>query len=107
METDRFRELAQRFGVEARSDLLIRGPDLVDRNHLGHHRLAFARHRDECVESAAEAAHAWTCHRSKSSFARARYAAAPLDVGSYWITGLPWLGASLIRTLRGMRVFNT
>jgi hypothetical protein len=39
---DRFRELSQRFGIKARPHLLMRGTDLVDRDHLGHHRLAIA-----------------------------------------------------------------
>src|SRR5260370_26305795 len=39
---DRFRELPQRFGVKARPHLLMRGPDLVDRAHLGDPRLASA-----------------------------------------------------------------
>src|SRR2546428_81394 len=103
----RLRELAQRLGIESRANLLVRGPYLIDGDHLRHHRFSVARHGDECIESAAEATRAWLRHRSNSSFARARYAAAPRDVGSYWITDLPWLGASLIRTLRGMKVFKT
>ena len=39
--------------------------------------------------------------------ARARYASAPRDFTSYRITGMPWLGASPSRTLRGMTVRNT
>src|SRR5213082_2524822 len=36
-----------------------------------------------------------------------RYATAPRHVGSYSITDLPWLGASLMRTLRGIRVLSS
>ena len=104
MEPDRFGQLAKRLGVEAGSHLLARGPDLIDCDHLRHQRLALARHRDQGIESATESAGAWLAHRSSSSFASARYAAAPRHVGSYSITDLPWLGASLMRTLRGMTV---
>ena len=88
MTSDRLGELPQRLGVEARADLLVRRPNLVDRDHLRDHRVPFARHRDEGVETAAQAANA-LLHCSNSSFARARYAAAPRQVGSYWSTDLP------------------
>src|SRR6266851_4189205 len=39
---DRFRELSQWLSIKARPHLLMRGTDLVDRDHLGHHRLAIA-----------------------------------------------------------------
>src|SRR5579864_4865491 len=107
MEPDRFGKLAERLGVEPGADLLVRGTDLIDRDHLRHHRLAFARHRDQCIESAAESARAWLRHRSKSSFASARYASAPRHVGSYSSTDWPWLGASPSRTLRGISVSRT
>src|SRR5712691_3017820 len=45
--------------------------------------------------------------RSSTSRARARYASAPRDFTSYRITGIPWLGASPRRTLRGMTVRKT
>ena len=45
--------------------------------------------------------------RSSTSRASARYASAPRDFASYRITGIPWLGASPSRTLRGMTVRNT
>jgi Ca2+-transporting ATPase len=48
-----------------------------------------------------------TSSRLRSSLARARYAVAPLDSGEYAEIGLPWLGASESRTLRGMTVVNT
>src|ERR1039458_9138066 len=41
--------------------------------------------------------------RRSNSTASAVYASAPLDRGSYSCTGLPWLGASARRMLRGMR----
>jgi hypothetical protein len=39
---DRLCEFTQRLGVETRADLLMRGPDLIDRDHLRHHRLTLA-----------------------------------------------------------------
>src|SRR5262245_22205075 len=107
VQSDRFGELAQRFGVETGADLLTRRPDLVDRDHLRHQSLPFGRHGDEGFESPAESARSWLRHRSSSSFARARYATAPRHVGSYSRTDFPWLGASLRRTLRGIRVSRT
>src|SRR5215472_4196882 len=38
------------------------------------------------------------------SRARSRYACEPFDVGSYTVTGRPWLGDSDTRTLRGITV---
>ena len=42
MRADRVCELGQRLRVEARAHLLVRRPDLVDGDHLRHHRAAFA-----------------------------------------------------------------
>src|SRR5437868_15109192 len=72
VKADGFRELTQRLGVKSRPDLLARGADLVDRDHLRHQRIAFARHWDEGVESTSESARPWLAHRSSSSFASAR-----------------------------------
>ena len=104
VQADRFRQLAERFGVKTRAHLLVGRSNLIDRDHLRHQGIALARHWDQRLESAAETAHAWLAHRSSSSFASARYAAAPRHVGSYSITDLPWLGASLMRMLRGITV---
>src|SRR2546430_10530743 len=89
VQPDRLRELAERLGVESRPHLLAGRPDLVDGDHLRHQRLALPRHGDQGVESAAESSWTWLAHRSSSSFASARYAAAPRHVGSYSITDLP------------------
>src|SRR6202171_5644847 len=107
VQADRFGELTKGLGIKARAHLLMRRTDLVDRDHLRHESFALARHRDQRFESSAETAHPWLAHRSNSSFARARYAIAPRHVGSYSITDLPWLGASLIRTFRGINVCST
>src|SRR5450756_2792001 len=74
VKSDRFGELAQRFGVESRADLLVRRSDLVYRDHLRHLCLTVTGHRNQGLESATETAQAWLAHRSSSSFARARYA---------------------------------
>ena len=42
-----------------------------------------------------------------ASLASATYAAAPRDFASYSTPGMPWLGASPSRTLRGMMVLKT
>ena len=89
VQPDRLGELAERFGVEARADLLSGRPDLVHRDHLRHQRLAVGRHRDQGVETAAESSWSWLAHRSSSSFASARYAAAPRHVGSNSSTDFP------------------
>jgi hypothetical protein len=62
MLTDRIRELAERLGFEARADLLARRPDLVDRDHLRHHRPTVSRHRDQSFQTAAESSHPWLRH---------------------------------------------
>src|SRR5258708_29007270 len=89
VQADRFGELTERFGIKSGAHLLVRGSNLVDRDHLLHEHFAFARHGNQCFQSAAEPAHAWLAHRSSSSFASARYAIAPRHVGSYSITDLP------------------
>ena len=49
----------------------------------------------------------YAARRASSSLARATYAAAPRDFASYSTPGIPWLGASPSRTLRGMIVLKT
>src|SRR5450759_1602043 len=58
VEPDRFGELAQRFSVESSADLLVRGSDLVHRDHLRHLSLALAGHWDQGLESATKTAYA-------------------------------------------------
>ena len=53
--TNRLRELAERLRVEARAHLHVRWADLIDRDHLRHHRAALPRHRDERLQPATEA----------------------------------------------------
>src|ERR1700687_571017 len=89
VKPDRFGQLTEWFGLKSSAHLLMRGPNLIDRDHLRHQGFAFTRHRDQGFEAAAEAAHAWLTHRSSSSFASARYAIAPRHVGSYSSTDLP------------------
>ena len=45
--------------------------------------------------------------RAATSFASSKYASAPAQCGSWWITGRPKLGASPTRTLRGITVSKT
>jgi len=58
MQADGFSELAERLGVKTCPHLLVRRSDLIDRDHLGHEGSAFARHRDQGLQSATETAHA-------------------------------------------------
>jgi hypothetical protein len=53
---DRLRQLSQWLRVETSAHLHVRRADLVDRDHLRHHRAPVARHRDERFQTATEAA---------------------------------------------------
>ncbi len=58
VQPDGFGQLAQRLRVEPRADLLVRGLDLVHRDHLRHQCLPFTGHGDQGLESATKTAQA-------------------------------------------------
>src|SRR5260221_3149264 len=115
-------ELLDPFAVELRPWLLRVGRDLLERDLIRHRRGrdggSSRRRPQEDIEAAAESG---ACHqadpgsaigsrrRRRCSISRASspYAFAAREEGSYTEIGLPWLGASASRTVRGIRVRAT
>ena len=119
VQTDAFRELVERLLREylprlagVRFDAADR--DLADAVRRGLRFQINNRRISEQVGQAAAQSLFTGCHQpfpfpffARISSASDRYASAPRHMRSYSVIGLPWLGASLRRTLRGTTDENT
>ena len=114
IRSDRLRQLLESRVVDYDARLKVVRCEMVDVRFGCRCAGQFGRIRNERAETFAEGgafdglhgeAHAaGAADRSRTSFASARYASAPRDFTLYRITGIPWLGASPSRTLRGITV---